>query len=125
MILVPRPHPTAVNAPVLVSAVFIVAMSILREPDRRRLNALLIAGAGAGAVYFGAGFGWWEVAFGGLFTWSRRRHPAFERDCAILLPSVRSATAGTALTFIGRQDHPCTMQYGQGDPPCEISSTDS
>ena len=67
--IVPRPPLTPVNvvAPVVVSAVFIAAMSLLREPNRQKLSALLIAGAGA--VYFGAGFGWWEVAFWALLTW--------------------------------------------------------
>ena len=65
----PRPHPDILNivAPVVVSAAFIGAMSLLRDDARLRLSALLIAGAGA--VYFGAGFGWWEVAFSALLTW--------------------------------------------------------
>ncbi len=54
-------------APLFVAFVFISAMSVASEPVRRRLSALLIAGAGA--VYFGGGFGWWEVAFCALFVW--------------------------------------------------------
>jgi hypothetical protein len=69
MTLVPRPQLALPNiiAPLVVSPLFIPAMSLLREPDRKRLSALLIADAGA--VYFGAGFGWWEVGFCALFTW--------------------------------------------------------
>jgi hypothetical protein len=69
MMVVPRPPFTVVNlvAPIVASVLFISAMSLLREPDRHKLSALLISGAGA--VYFGAGFGWWEVAFAGLLTW--------------------------------------------------------
>ncbi len=66
--IVPRPELTLPNivGPVVTSALFIAAMSLLREPKRQRLSALFIAGAGG--VYFGAGFGWWEVAFYALFT---------------------------------------------------------
>lgn len=69
MIVAQRPPMTIANilAPMIVSALFVSAMSLLREPDRHKLSALLIAGAGA--VYFGGGFGWWEVAFCGLLTW--------------------------------------------------------
>ncbi len=53
--------------PIVIAGVFIAAMSLLREPSRRHLSALLIAGAGA--TYFGGGFGFWEVGFCALFTW--------------------------------------------------------
>lgn len=67
--MIPRPPVTPVNilAPVVVAGLFIAAMSLLREPARRRLSALLIAGAGA--TYFGGGFGWWEVGFCAALTW--------------------------------------------------------
>jgi hypothetical protein len=67
--IIPRPHLTSANviAPIAVSGAFIAIMSMLREPDRQKVSALLIAGAGA--VYFGAGFGWSEVAFCALLTW--------------------------------------------------------
>ncbi len=54
-------------AAVLVGAGFVAAVSLLREPKRRQFSALMIAGAGA--TYFGAGFGVWEVVFCGLMTW--------------------------------------------------------
>ena len=54
-------------APVLVAGVFITATSLLKEPSRRRFSALMIAGAGA--TYFGGGFGFWEVGFCALLTW--------------------------------------------------------
>ena len=53
--------------PIVVAGLFIVAMSLLREPSRRNLSTLLIAGAGA--TYFGGSFGFWEVGFCALFTW--------------------------------------------------------
>ena len=53
--------------PIVVAGVFIAAMSLLKEPDRRHLSALFIAGAGA--TYFGGGFGFWEVGFCALFMW--------------------------------------------------------
>jgi hypothetical protein len=53
--------------PVVVAALFIAAMSLLREPGRRNLSALFIAGAGA--TYFGGSFGFWEVGFCALFVW--------------------------------------------------------
>jgi len=53
--------------PFLVALAFIAAVSLLREPKRRQFSALMIAGAGA--TYFGAGFGFWEVAFCVIMTW--------------------------------------------------------
>jgi hypothetical protein len=52
----------------LASFGFIAACSLIREPARRQLSALLIAGAGA--VYIsGGGFGPWEFAFAVPMTW--------------------------------------------------------
>jgi hypothetical protein len=61
--IVPRPPFTQVQiiAPVIVSGIYIAAMSALPTEVRRKLSALIIAGAGC--VYYGAGFGWWEVVF--------------------------------------------------------------
>jgi Family of unknown function (DUF6010) len=69
MIIIPRPPITLANivAPICVSGLFIAAMSMLREPNRKKVSALLIAGAGT--AYYGGGFGWWEVAFCALFLW--------------------------------------------------------
>jgi hypothetical protein len=53
--------------PLLAGGAFVAAVSLLREPKRRQFSALMIAGAGA--TYFGAGFGLWEVAFCGVMTW--------------------------------------------------------
>lgn len=52
---------------VLIALGFISLMSLLREPQRRTLNALLIAGAGS--VYWSGGLGVWEFAFGSLMLW--------------------------------------------------------
>jgi hypothetical protein len=47
--------------PAVGSVVFVVLMSLLREPARRNLNAILVAGAGG--VYLSGGFGPWELAY--------------------------------------------------------------
>ena len=59
--------PADIVAPVVVSGVFIALTSLLKEPTRHQFSALTIAGAGF--VYFGGGFGFWEVAYGALFLW--------------------------------------------------------
>ena len=51
-------------APAAAAAVFVLAMSLVREPARRHLNALLVAGA-AGA-YLSSGLGLWELVFPAL-----------------------------------------------------------
>jgi len=70
-----------VGAPDVVGAilgglVFVVVMGLLREPTRRRFNAIFVAGAGA--AYLGSGLGLWEfvytaiatlAAFKGLDSW--------------------------------------------------------
>ena len=50
-----------VVAPVLVGLVYIALASALPEPARQRVNALMVAGAGA-AYISGGGFGLWELA---------------------------------------------------------------
>ena len=47
--------------PVVGAVVFVLIMSIVREPTRRTLNALVVAGACG--VYLNGGFGPWELAF--------------------------------------------------------------
>lgn len=55
-------------APVVVAAVFVLGMSAVREPARRRFNAIFVAGAGA-AYLSGGGLGVLELPFTGLVTW--------------------------------------------------------
>ena len=50
-----------VVGPILGAAIFIVVMSLVREPVRRTLNAVLVAGAAG--VYLSGGFGVWELLF--------------------------------------------------------------
>jgi len=71
-------HPVALGlmdyvGPALGALVFVAAMSLVAEPTRRTLNAIVLAGASG--VYLSGGFGLWEltypvigaaVAFGGL-----------------------------------------------------------
>lgn len=54
--------------PAVVGAVYALLMTLIREPHRRRFNAVMLAGAGA--VYLGSGgFGAWEFAFTALVTY--------------------------------------------------------
>ena len=48
--------------PVIGALVFVVIMSLVSEPARRTINAIIVAGA-SGAYLSGGGFGIWEVAF--------------------------------------------------------------
>jgi hypothetical protein len=49
-----------------VAMAWIAAFSLLREPARHKLSAIMIAGAGA--AYLGGGLGRWEVAGCAAFT---------------------------------------------------------
>ncbi|MEU3623128.1 hypothetical protein BS329_31995 [Amycolatopsis coloradensis] len=49
-------------APILVGLAYVVLMSLIHEPHRRRFNAIMVAGAGA-AYLGGGGLGIWEFAF--------------------------------------------------------------
>lgn len=56
-----------VAGPLLIAALYILACSSFKEPNRRRFNAIMIAGAGA--AYLNGGFGLWEFAFTALVTY--------------------------------------------------------
>lgn len=62
--------PVAAGA-VAIAAVFIAAFSLVREPQRQVINALLIAGAGA--TYWSGGLGVWEFPFGALMLFMAYR----------------------------------------------------
>ena len=55
--------PTAINyiAPALAAVVFVIIMSFVREPTRRTLNAVLVAGSVG--TYLCGGFGVWELLY--------------------------------------------------------------
>ncbi|MFE9920861.1 DUF6010 family protein [Streptomyces sp. NPDC005774] len=55
-------------APVVIGVLYALLMSFVREPHRRRLNAVMLAGAGA-AYLSGGGLGGWEFAFTALITY--------------------------------------------------------
>jgi len=57
---------TLINAlaAVAIAFVFIKIMSLVKEPNRQKINAIIIAGAGG--VYWSGGLGLWEFAFGSL-----------------------------------------------------------
>src|SRR5260221_13576357 len=48
--------------PVVIAIIFILLCSLIKEPARKKIMAILIAGAGA-AYLSGGGFGLWEMAF--------------------------------------------------------------
>ncbi len=53
-------------SPLLVAAVWIGMFSLLREPVRQKLSALMLCGAGA--AYLSGGLGRWEFAACAVFT---------------------------------------------------------
>jgi len=55
-------------APVFIGVLYAVLMSLIREPHRRRFNAVMVAGAGA-AYLSGGGFGGWELAYTAVATY--------------------------------------------------------
>ena len=48
--------------PAIGALVFVVIMSLVSEPARRAINAMIVAGA-SGAYLSGGGFGLWEILF--------------------------------------------------------------
>ncbi len=55
-------HWTDHVGPVIGGLVFVVVMSLLREPLRRNFNAVLVAGS-CGTYLCGGGFGAWELVY--------------------------------------------------------------
>ncbi|MEZ4674423.1 MAG: DUF6010 family protein [Caldilineaceae bacterium] len=53
--------------PVIVALIYIVAVSLLNEPQRRQFNAIVVAGAGA--AYLRGGLGLGELIFTALVTY--------------------------------------------------------
>ena len=60
-------------APILIGIVYAFLMSALREPARRRFNAIMVAGAGAAYLSSGGGFGVWEFVFTAAVTYCAYR----------------------------------------------------
>jgi Family of unknown function (DUF6010) len=52
--------------PALGAVIFVVVMSLVREPARRTFNAILVAGVGG--VYLSGGFGLWELLYPVIVT---------------------------------------------------------
>ena len=57
-----------VVVPLLVGVLYVCLSSLIREPYRRRVNAIMVAGAGA-AYLSGGGLGIWEFAFTAVLTY--------------------------------------------------------
>lgn len=53
--------------PIVIGLCYVALNSVVPEPHRRRLNAIMVAGAGA-AYISGGGFGLWELAFCALLA---------------------------------------------------------
>src|SRR4051794_25929146 len=62
-----------VVAPILIGVLYAFLMSMLREPTRRRFNAIMVAGAGAAYLSSGGGFGPWEFVFTAVITYCAYR----------------------------------------------------
>jgi hypothetical protein len=54
--------------PVLIGVLYVCVNSLIRQPHRRRFNAIMVAGAGA-AYLGGGGLGGWEFAFTAVLTY--------------------------------------------------------
>ncbi len=54
-------HVMDILGPITIALLYISLCSLLKEPNRRNFNAIVIAGAGA--AYLNGGFGIWEFAF--------------------------------------------------------------
>lgn len=74
-----RPGPALISvrimlvaAPILIGVLYAAVMSLLREPARQRLNAIMVAGAGA-AYLSGGAFGPWEFACTAAITYCAYR----------------------------------------------------
>jgi hypothetical protein len=52
--------------PAIGAGVFVLIMSLVREPERRTFNAVLVAGASG--VYMSGGFGVWELVYPVIVT---------------------------------------------------------
>lgn len=55
-------------AAVLIGVLYVLVNSLIREPHRRRFNAVMVAGAGA-AYLSGGGMGPWEFVFTAVVTY--------------------------------------------------------
>jgi hypothetical protein len=54
--------------PILIGLAYVLLSSLIREPHRRRFNAVFLAGAGA-AYLSGGGLGPWEIPFTAAMTY--------------------------------------------------------
>ncbi|MFH8336439.1 DUF6010 family protein [Streptomyces sp. AM6-12] len=55
-------------SPIIVGVAYCLLMSLIKEPHRRRFNAIMLAGAGA-AYLSGGGVGPWELPFTALMAY--------------------------------------------------------
>src|SRR5258708_27504644 len=61
-------HASDAIAPILFPLVYIALSSLIKEPNRRHFNAIMIGGAGA-AYLSGGGLGKWEFLFTAMVTY--------------------------------------------------------
>lgn len=59
-------------APIIIGIVYACLQSLLKEPARRRFNAIMVAGAGAAYLSSGS-FGAWEFVFTAAITYCAYR----------------------------------------------------
>ncbi|GGY01485.1 DUF6010 family protein [Streptomyces anandii] len=65
--------------PVVIGALYVLVLSLPREPHRRRIDAIMVAGAGA-AYLRGGGLGGWEFAGGPSMSFRRSGGLSFVRN---------------------------------------------
>jgi hypothetical protein len=63
---IPELHTQDAIMAIIVAIVFILVSSLLREPNRQNLMAIMVSGAGA--AYLNGGLGLWEFAFTAIVT---------------------------------------------------------
>ena len=63
----PAFHAIDALPPVVFAILFVLVVSLVREPARRRFMAIFVAGAGA--AYLNGGLGLWEFAFTAIATY--------------------------------------------------------
>ena len=63
----PALHAVDFVGPAIGAIVFVLIMSLVKEPARRNFNAILVAGASG--VYLSGGLGAWELLYPAAITW--------------------------------------------------------
>jgi len=127
--LIPAFHTGDLVAAVVVPVLFIALSSLIKEPNRRHFNAIMIGGAGA-AYLSGGGLGYWEFPFVAVLTYCAYRGLSSYRFIGIgwllhtawdlvhyfygnpIVPFIPASSAGCAVT-----DALLALWFFAGVPP--------